>query len=217
MNEHDPSKREHINFSPLVRFKADIGDVQSFADLYISVTRYLTDEFNINDYYVDHMFVSDDAILPTPEMFEQDPRIAREQARLMLIKLALPIAENVIEDNDSFTTWTKDTAGMVIEDGDPFHEIEKCMQVSQGSTSHSCPSSAECPIKFTAYMLISGASRANMDDLDYRSEWADIKIARTIAKIEVARDLGLFKPEVTKVIKQSYMGRCYLRSKGSST
>lgn len=211
MNEFDPTNREHINMSALQRFEEDIDIVETYADLYITLSRYVAEEFDIPDHQVHLLLTPDEQLLPSRELFDQNAELGREQARLVLIKLALPLAVYVIEDIEKFTPWITETARAAMNIKGSNHKIETCMKVSHGSMAHSCPSSRECPVKFTSYKLISDAGKFNKSDLEYSESFVDRKIAITLAKIDVAKALMLVDEETAQIITQSYLGRCHSR------
>lgn len=209
MNEFDPTNREYINLTSLQRFEADIEVVDTYADLYIALARYIADEFNIPDHQVYVLLDPAEHTLPSREMFEESPQIAREQARLVLMKVALPLAEYAIENVDDFSVWLSETARAAIGTDASGHHTDTCMKKSQGPSSHSCLLSEECPIKFTAYKLIESVGKINKTDVEYSDAFKDAKIAKTLEKITIARNLGLFDAETAEMIARNYKTRCY--------
>jgi hypothetical protein len=211
MNEFDPTNREYINHTSLQRFEADIELVETYADLYIALARYMADEFNIPDHQVHVLFEPAEHTLPSREVFEENPRVAREQARLVLIKVALPLAEDVIDNVEDFSVWLSETARVAMGTEKSGHQAETCMKKSKGKALDGCSASEQCPVKYTAYKLIENICRVNKTDVEYSEAFRDEKIAKTLEKIIVARDLGLYDAETAEMLSRNYIARCLAR------
>ncbi len=208
MNEFDPTKREYINLSPLHRFEADMVYVRTYADMVLSISEYFTRAFDIPEYSIKTLFSENNDMLPSDALFDLNPDLAREQALLLLIKVALPLAENFIADDEAFTDWTLKTSRIALNLDRSNHTLEECSKVSQEEWApHSCDHSGECPIKFTTYKLIQDATKIDHESPDYLTPWAQQKISRTIAKVEIARQLELIEPNFCNSLVHSYLRR----------
>ena len=212
MSEHDPTKREHIGFSPIERFDADMMHLDEFDKAYTSFTRYLTEEFPIPEAVVDRLCWSKRHILPISDAFEKDPSLGREKFRIALMRIALPLAEGLIESDKDFTVWTERTAKAAMNFSGRLHRIADCIEAPPAINGQSCASSLECPIRITKQLLITDALQVDFDSPDYSPDWSESKIERTLSKLAVALQLGLTIENETDALGRSYVNRCRVRN-----
>jgi hypothetical protein len=149
--------------------------------------------------------------LPDAAMFETDLDAARELTRLALVRIALPFAESLIEDDATFSSWVYDTSLTAMGTGNSQHEIGSCVLSSGGDTGLGCEQGDVCPVRTVKYLLILDAMSPDYGSPDYADDWGARKVQRTVAKLEVALRLGLSVPEETKALRRNYVFRSKTR------
>lgn len=208
MNEFDPTKREHINLRPLYRFDADMKYSQDYYDMHLSLSRYLSEEFGIEDVVVDRYLSQKAESIPGSQLFDVDQQLTREQMRLVLLRVALPLAENLVEDNESFYDWTVRTARVAMNIENSNHEVDKCLGDTKSDSRYRCEESPNCPIRVTRLALTNDVMQVDFQSMDYHESWAPRKISRTVAKLDAAYSLGLLLDAEVNSLKNSYLHRC---------
>lgn len=219
MSEHDPSKREFINLPPLEIFKEDMREVAVYFELTERFSKYMHDEFGIPEVANDGGGWTVDRILndptvkefvPTIELFETNPDLAIEKMRLLLLRVAYPLAENFIEDDAQFTDWVIRAAQVAIYGGRSTHGAEKCLgglPVSTGSPI-GCENSTECPVMYAKVLLAGDSIHIKLDSPDYWPEWRDKKISRHLAKLDAALAIGLTDEVEDEIFRANYLKAC---------
>ena len=187
-------------------------EAASFFELYVAFSRYLSDEFGIPDTTVTELLADPKQRihLPEPEFFESDPRLACEKMRLALLRVALPLEENFIDDDTGFTDWTTRTVEVAMDIGRSEHEVNGCLAIarSHADTPFRCASSTDCPVAYAKFALVADSMYLNLAPPEYYPEWRDAKISRNLAKLDVAQALGLTEQREDEVLRMNYLTAC---------
>lgn len=214
MHDFDPTKREHINLSPLRQFDGDVTYSRNYYDLRDAFTVYLSGEFPELTDSIGAYCESEEVrvCLPDAKLFETDERLAKEQMRLALIRVALPLAEAAVENTEDFMGWVYETASMAMKQNIRRHSFDECLTMTHGSTQHRCATSPNCPLKVVKSQLLIDVMQVDFSSLDYQQPWAERKASRSLAKLEMAYELGLMQEMEFRALRDSYRQRCVLRA-----
>ena len=209
MHEQEPWSDK----SALRRFEADLYYALSPFDLYNAFVTYMERQFAISEEAAMKMqwHVQETGELPNAASYEADPASAEEQTRLALVRIALPFAESLIEDNEVFKQWTYEASTVAMGVANGPHEIDACVLSSGGTTGLGCEHGDVCPVRTVKYHLILEVMSPDFDSPDYVEDWGTMKVQRTLAKLEVARQLGLSVHEETNALRRNYLFRSKTR------
>lgn len=207
MSELGPERAGDIDRAPLTRFEADMHYAESYFDLYNAFTTFLERQFEIPDEVAMQVYSEVSKQLPDADLFEADAGLAQQQMRLGLVRVALPIAENMFGLHDEFGAWVRDLSRVAMGSPDGVHTVDDCAAAPRGVTEFSCDNGGNCPVKVVKHELIVDSMMPDFQSLDYQGEFANEKIQRTIAKLNAAGWLGLVFGHEASTIRNSYLLR----------
>lgn len=207
--EHEPWRDQGV----LRRFEADLYYAESPFDLYNAFVTYMERQFDIPEEAAMKLQwqAQEKGELPDAAAYDVDPAAAHEQTRLALVRIAVPFAESLIEDDETFSAWLYDTSLTAMGTGSSVHEVGSCILSSGGDTGLGCEHGDVCPVRTVKYLLILDAMSPDYESPDYADDWGVRKVQRTIAKLDVALRLGLSVPEETKALRKNYVFRSKTR------
>lgn len=192
---------------PLTRFGSDLHYAETFFDLYCAFTTYLEKQFDISEDAAMQIYVGAASQLPDAALYEADRAIAEEQMRLGLVRVALPLAENLYGHHDEFSSWVRDLARNAMNAQDDSHNVDDCVVSRHRVSEFGCDKGDNCPVKVVKYLLIDDGMNPDFQSLDYQGEMTGEKIQRTIAKLSAAQSLGLIVGNEASTIRRNYMLR----------
>lgn len=208
MHEFDQPPRNPINMRALKRFESDLYHSTSFFNIQSGFIRYLSNEFDLPDDAATTLYSGVSEMLPGYDLYESDDVTAIEQMRLGLMRVALPLAEDFIEAEDTFLGWTEATALIAMDVTGDRHKLEDCISTPRGRAEFSCEHSIQCPVKVVKYSLIADALQPDFRSLDYQEDWAERKIRRSLTKLDAAQRIGALLGDEATAMRRIYLSRC---------
>lgn len=194
----------------LRRFEADLYYAESPFDLYNAFVTYMERQFDIPEEAAMKLqwHAQEAGELPSAATYEASPEAAHEQTRLALIRIALPFAEALIDDDEVFKNWLHGTATAAMGVESSPHQIDHCVLNGNGL---GCEVRQICPVRTVKYTLVREVTSPDFDSPDYSGPWGPKKVRRTLAKLELAERLGLSVPLETDALRKSYVFRSRTR------
>ena len=211
MSESEPGREEQINLAPLRRFHSDMHYANGFFDLYNGLTTYLSSEFDISEEAAKQLYDQMSDHLPGAELYDADVDMAQEQMRLSLMRVVLPLMEDMVDSEEQFIRWTVASGTFAMDVLHGVHRVEDCVEAPRGKTEFGCQIGPNCPVKVTKHILINDCMMPDFNTFDYHSAGAERKINRTLSKLSAAERLGLVVGHETATIKNTYLLRCQIR------
>lgn len=211
MSESEPGREEQINLAPLRRFHSDMHYATGFFELYNGFTTYLSSEFDISEEAARQLYARMSDHLPNAELYDTDAAIAEEQMRLGLMRVVLPLMEDMVGSEEQFIRWAVASGTFAMDVLHGVHRVEDCVVAPRGKTELGCQLGSTCPVKVTKHLLINDCMMPDFNTFDYHSAGAERKINRTLSKLSAAERLGLVVGNETATIKNTYVRRCQIR------
>ena len=211
MSEAEPNREERISLAPLRRFHSDMHYATGFFDLYNGFTTYLGSEFGISEETAKQLYARMSDHLPSAELYDTDADVAQEQMRLGLMRVVLPLMEDMVGSEEQFIQWTVASGTFAIDVLHGAHRVEDCVVAPRGKTELGCQIGLNCPVKVTKHLLINDCMMPDFNTFDYHSAGAERKITRTLSKLNAAERLGLVVGNETATIRNTYLHRCQIR------
>jgi hypothetical protein len=209
MSEYYPEEPNYLDRQSLYRFEADLEHAASFYDLQNAFITYLIGQFLVSEDSAKQLYTEVSKQLPSAELFYDDIDIAHEQMRLGLIRVVLPIAEEMIASKTVFVDWLSDASRAAMNLNQGIHQVESCVKAPRGVTQLNCMIGPNCPVKVVKYHLIADSMKPDFTSLDYTEPWAaSKKIEKTLAKLTVAETLGLTVDLEYTAHRVTYLERC---------
>lgn len=211
MSESEPSKENNLNLAPLRRFDSDMHHATGFFELYNGFVEYLISEFQISEEAAKIVYERSTDFLPDAQLYDTDPSSAEEQMRLGLMRVVLPLMEDILETEEHYERWVVASGRYAIDVLHGDHQVDDCIVAPRGKKELGCDINDNCPVKVTKHLLIFDCMMPDFDTFDYYSGGAERKVKRVLAKVNAAEKLGLVVGNEAATIKNTYLYRCKMR------
>ncbi|MEO5498901.1 MAG: hypothetical protein ABIR46_00170 [Candidatus Saccharimonadales bacterium] len=192
--------------APIERFRIDMRYASSYFELFNGFAKYMSGLLGISDDASMRLYSKISDKLPDADLYNTDPEMSQEQMQLGLIRVVLPLIEEMGISRDTYAQWLRESVPVALGSSSGRHTREECADYNPaGINDVACDVSHSCPVKVVRHALISGALNPDFTTPDYEIPWLDDTIYRTQLKLDTATAKGLIDYEYATLIKNNYV------------
>lgn len=147
-------------------YLGELGDAaHHYQDLLMAAETYLTKEFYLEPYSLDHQEMITQGLFPDPDLFESSPRQALEQCHLIPFRIVLPYLEARYSETepDLVERWLNKAVPWTLSALEDEHTPSRCLVKTEKSNPNGCDHSVQCPVKAIRDICLNPA-RSNSED-----------------------------------------------------